>query len=248
MNKKSKSNTLKPFEEDELIEKVSWKPDRIKVKMQYYLGLLEETDNMLKEHCSIKVGKLYEDLMKQKENLEYNIKVLKILMSEVDAEVMKELMLSDNQIDELGIPTHLNWKEKKEYLIKKSTEHMRKEFLAWYNKDDELKKLGVNDDNIEDVMNELAETYPKFWDKVGVKFGLMFDDRFRTIKANADKGYHKKSTKPKGSNPKIVERDAEIREKYSAMEKEEIKPEAIRRRLAKDYDVEPTTIKSIVSG
>ena len=246
MTKKSKSNTLKPFNEQEMLDKVSWKPDRIKLKMQKYLELKEWNTKMLTEHNF--VGKLKDDLLEQKESIDYNIKQLKIMMSEVNAEAMRDLMLSDNQIDELGIPAVVNWEEKKKELIRKSTKNLKKELRAWYNRNNELQELGVNDDNIDEVIDELVAFYPSFWDKVGEKFGKMFDDRFRSIKANADAGYHKKSTKPKVKNPDIVERDEKIIEQYSKLEKQEIKPEAIRRRLAKEHKVKPSTIKSIVSG
>ena len=246
MTKKSKSNTLKPFNEQEMLDKVSWKPDRIKLKMQKYLELKEWNTKMLTEHNF--VGKLKDDLLEQKESIDYNIKQLKIMMSEVNAEAMRDLMLSDNQIDELGIPAVVNWEEKKKELIRKSTKNLKKELRAWYNRNNELQELGVNDDNIDEVIDELVAFYPSFWDKVGEKFGKMFDDRFRSIKANADAGYHKKSTKPKVKNPDIVERDKKIISQYSDLEKQEIKPEAIRRRLAKEHKVKPSTIKSIVSG
>ena len=173
--------------------------------MQKYLELKEWNTKMLTEHNF--VGKLKDDLLEQKESIDYNIKQLKIMMSEVNAEAMRDLMLSDNQIDELGIPAVVNWEEKKKELIRKSTKNLKKELRAWYNRNNELQELGVNDDNIDEVIDELVAFYPSFWDKVGEKFGKMFDDRFRSIKANADAGYHKKSTNPKVKNPDIAKRD-----------------------------------------
>ena len=117
-----------------------------------------------------------------------------------------------------------------------------------YDDDDDEDDADHDDENIDEVIDELVAFYPSFWDKVGEKFGKMFDDRFRSIKANADAGYHKKSTKPKVKNPDIAKRDKKIISQYSDLEKQEIKPEAIRRRLAKEHKVKPSTIKSIVSG
>ena len=132
MTKKSKSNTLKPFNEQEMLDKVSWKPDRIKLKMQKYLELKEWNTKMLTEHNF--VGKLKDDLLEQKESIDYNIKQLKIMMSEVNAEAMRDLMLSDNQIDELGIPAVVNWEEKKNRKGININDRFEKEDLIFHNK------------------------------------------------------------------------------------------------------------------
>ena len=94
---------------------------------------------------------------------------------------------------------------------------------------EQLVELGLQDiDRFQNHLGKLSDLADK-WSK---KFGSLV---------------RKKQTKPTGKSPKTMKRNQEIIDKAYQMEKKEIKPGVIYKRLAKGYDLSWETIKKIIS-
>ena len=85
-------------------------------------------------------------------------------------------------------------------------------------------------------------------DIVGFGLGKIFQDRIRAINNDTNQGIKFGKTKPKGSNPKNVERNKEIRTRANEMTEQGMKASHIYKTIAEDYEnLEPSTIATIVT-